>query len=40
MKSSPFVLQKTVVKSDLDTLEHENNAIYLQWLVQEIVKSM
>ena len=38
MKSSPFVLQKTVVKSDLDTLEHVNNVIYLQW-VQEIVKA-
>ena len=38
MKSSPFVLQKIVVKSDLDTLEHVNNIIYLQW-VQEIAKA-
>ena len=38
MKSSPFALQKTVVKSDLDTLEHVNNIIYLQW-VQEIAKA-
>ncbi len=38
MKSSPFVLQKTVVKSDLDTLDHVNNVIYLQW-VQEVAKA-
>ena len=38
MKSSPFVLQKIVVKSDLDTLEHVNNVIYLHW-VQEIAKA-
>lgn len=29
MKSSPFVLQKTVVKSDLDTLELTRQVISL-----------
>jgi len=34
MKPSPFCIEKTVVQSDLDALDHVNNVVYLKW-VQE-----
>ncbi|MHA7816527.1 MAG: acyl-CoA thioesterase [Pseudohaliea sp.] len=31
---APFVIERTVGESDIDGLEHTNNAVYVQWCEQ------